>query len=188
MSSTDMNEFSAQVFALINADKPEQKPVRLKTITVRESTWFEEQELRLLDFKTGADHSMLVDLQDNLNAMQTKVQCRRLLAATGYTQAGWPALAVFDHMLVTFGTGKHFVQPSGWSNVPPEDGHGLVPCMFVNNAALWASYYLSACRGGDVEAAAKCLCKLAYIMTVIFMGCPQPRLREEDQPSADQLS
>ena len=83
-----MNEFSAQVFALINADKPEQKPVRLKTITVRESTWFEEQELRLLDFKTGADHSMLVDLQDNLNAMQTKVQCRRLLAATGYTQAG----------------------------------------------------------------------------------------------------
>ena len=188
MSDTDMNEFSAQVFALINADKPEHKPVSLKTISVREPTLFEEKESRLLDFRIGVDHTMLVDLQDSLNAMQTKVQCRKLLAATGYTQAGWPALALFDHMLVTFGTGKHFTQPSGWANVPPEEGHGLVPCLFVNNAALWASYYLSACRGGDVEAAAKCLCKLAYIMTVIFMGCPQPRLREKDQPSADQLA
>lgn len=183
-----MHKFADQVLSLLVAHKPREKVESVGEIVVGHETWFEEAESRLFTFETGFDSSVMIDAADTLNARQTKERCRQLLADSGYREAGWPALALFDHLLVTFGTGEEFVQVCGWANVPPESGYGLVPCLLVNNAALWAASYLNSAKAGDVEYGAKCLCKLAYIMTVIFMGCPSPQLREEDQPPADALT
>jgi len=185
-----MHEFAKQVLRLLVAYKPKRDDEvdHDVVMVMQEPTWFEEAENRLLEFSTGADPSVLLDANDNLTAKQTKERCRQLLASSGYREIGWPALALFDHMLVAFGTGQDFVQVNGWTGTPPETGYGLVPCLFVNNAALWAASYLNAVKAGDVEYAAKCLCKLSYLMVVIFMGCPHPRLREEDQPPAEALA
>lgn len=184
-----MDEFAAQVLAVLVAHKPRERASSpAEDIVVGECNWFENAESRLFDFSTGARESMLVDASDCMSAMETKQACRQLLASSGYTEAGWPALALFDHLLVSFGTGEDFMQASGWTNVPPETGYGLVPCLFVSNAAFWSVSYLNSVKAGDVELAAKCLCKLACVMTMLFMACPRPRLKEEDQPSADELA
>jgi hypothetical protein len=184
-----MNEFARQVLERLVAVPAEPKPIAAANdFVVQEPNWFEAAEERLLEPVASVDGNVMIDASDNLTAMQTKERCRKLLAQSGYRECGWPAVALFDHMLVAFSTGRDWMQPSGWANVPPETGYGLVPCLMVSNAALWAATYLNAVKAGDVEYAAKAACKLAYLMTVIFLACPHPRLREDDQPSAEALT
>jgi hypothetical protein len=185
-----VHQFSRQVLELLAAMPAEQTQATnmVTEFVVAEEDWFEAAESKLLDDVPAVDTSFLFTPGDAMNARQTKEQCRKALAQTGYRECGWPALALFDHMLQTFTTGRDWVQANGWSNVPPETGYGLVPSLMVTNASLWAVQWLNAAKAGDVEYGARAACKLAYLMTVIFMGCPHPRLREEDQPPAEALT
>lgn len=182
-----MHEFARKVLERLIAVLPDAEPSVLndEEIIVADQTWFELAETRLLDGIADVDAEVMLDATDSMTAMQTKERCRKLLAQSGYREIGWPAVALFDHMLVTFTTGKDWVQPNGWSNVPPETGYGLVPCLMVCNASVWAVAYLNAVKAGDVEYAAKAACKLAYMMTVMFLSCPHASLREGDQPPAE---
>lgn len=182
-------ESAQQVLKLLNAIKPEQSDGgQITSMTMQEASWFEEAEQRLFDSLPSPDPSFLSEDDEPIHPMQIKERCRQLLGACGYREAGWPALALFDHLLVTFGTGKDYVMPSGWANLPHvEPGCGLVPCLYVSQAAVCAANYLHAIESRNLDVAARWLCKLTYMMTVIFMGCPRPILREDDQPPAEAL-
>lgn len=178
------------VLSALHAIKPsdEQRGPGM-SFTLHEMSWFEDAEHRIFDSLPQPDASFLAQDDEPMHPMKMKEKCRQLLGASGFRETGWPALALFDHLLVTFGTGKDWIMPSGWSNVSTiEPGCGLVPCLYVSQAAVCAANYLHAVETSQVELAARWLCKLTYLMTVIFMGCPRPTLREDDQPPAESLA
>jgi hypothetical protein len=183
-------ETAQMVLAALHAIKAtDSTPAESLWMTMQESTWFEDAEHRLFDSMPQPDSSFLSKDDEPIHPMQIKDKCRQLLGASGYRETGWPALALFDHLLVTFGTGRDWMMPSGRLNVPDiEPGCGLLPCLYVSQAAVCAANYLHAIEERQVEVAARWLCKLTYLMTVMFMGCPRPSLREEDQPPAEALS
>lgn len=182
-------ETAHRVLATLHAVKPDASSgQQITSMTMQEASWFEEAEQRLFDSLPSPDASFLSEDDEPIHPMKMKERCRQLCSASGYREAGRPALALFDNLLVALGTGDGFVMPNGWSNVPHiEPGCGLVPCLYVSHAAVCAANYLHAVEAGEVESAARWLCKFAYMMTVFFMGCPRPLLREDDQPPAEAL-
>jgi|694.fasta_scaffold10880_27 hypothetical protein len=186
-----MNDFASRVLSLLVAryeDSEASLSSHVTDIEIQPSSWFEDLESKYFDDIKHTEAAFVLDETSEASPMLTKESCRKMLSQSGYREAGWPALALFDRFLVTFVTGKDWVQPSGWANVPPETGCGLVPSLMVCNAAAWAARWINAVKARDERQAAHAACKLAYMMTVIFLACPMPRLREEDQPSAGDLA
>jgi hypothetical protein len=183
-------QFAQEVLRLLCVSDEESAKAtdHISSITIEEANWFEDAEQKFFDGLPTPDANFLIDPHDTLTAMQTKQRCRQLLSATAYREIGWPALAVFDRALSSLGTGKDWIQPTGWANVPPENGCGLLPSLLLCQAAVWASGYINAVKARDPEYAGKSLCKLAYLVTVFLMAFPQPPISEQDQPSAEVLA
>jgi hypothetical protein len=85
-----VHEFSRQVLELLAAMPSEQTQATnmVTEFVVAEEDWFEAAESKLLDDVPAVDTSFLFTPGDAMNARQTKEQCRKALAQTGYRECG----------------------------------------------------------------------------------------------------
>jgi hypothetical protein len=180
----------AEILNTLNVKVPDVERSRwVDSLFVSESTWAEDAQEKTIEtiVPDKTPEFFATYGPEASTPMGVKTECRKMLAASGFTERGFDLVTVYEQNLASLGSSMGWDRLDGTGPLALSGDCGYTPYVIYSMFGYWMVAKWKHQALGQVEQASKCLAMAAYCKTLAQAACPG-RTRREGDPTVEELS